>query len=108
MDSQNVNVFTHYTHKLAYEADQKRGPRPPRRPLHIPLFLKVAFLTAAITALAFLHNPALPVIVATATLWAAAVIWILCKFKERVRKVGRALAGKPIEADDLRAFSSGH
>ena len=106
MQSQNVNVFTHYTHKIAYEADQKRGPRPPRRPLSIPSFVKVAALTAIVVALVFLHNPALPAIVAAATAWAAAVTWILCKFKERVRKFWRALSGQSIEADDLRSFSS--
>jgi Na+/H+ antiporter NhaD/arsenite permease-like protein len=108
MQPQNVNVFTHYTHKLAYEADQKRGPRRRRRPIQIPLFVKIALLTAIVVALVFLHSPAMPALVGAASAWAGAITWIACKFRERLRKVARALSGQPIEADDLQAFSSQH
>lgn len=95
-----INVYTYYTHKLAWEKARRQPVR--RAPVH-PVKVQ---LTCTLFGLYFgfclgwLMATNLALTTLAGALGGRFCDWLLY----RIRKVGQALSGRPLEADDLRSF----
>ena len=98
---QNINVFTHYTHKLAWQRFQRQNRKRP--PLRLPAWFKAAVLGGLPCGLWAwsVHCPEVPAIICAGAAWGVILARVVAKVRERVRKVSGALQGRPLEADDL-------
>lgn len=95
-----VNVYTYYTHKLAYEKVQRETPQPAGR--NLPIY-KILLALLALLWLVLLP-PSHPVLaIAGASLGLTVATAIHC-FRQRSSKFMRALQGMPLGADDVRVL----
>ena len=114
-----VNVFTHYTHKLAWQAGERQKRRALRwawikRRLTAPVLLPPLF---AVLALAAVNAPGFPLptdgsaegvpirpaCVLAAAGWGLIVGWLL-GLPNGGRKLGRALRGEPLDAEEVQSL----
>lgn len=97
-----VNVYTYYTHKLAYEKVQRETPRPAARGLELPV-TKILLAVLALLWLVLLP-PSHPVLAVAGALLGLTAAIAVQRFRQRSSKFMRALNGMPLGADDLRVL----
>lgn len=95
-----INVYTHYTHKLAWE---KNRPRPTRTPRHWTFPAEVLGCLLAL-CLAWMLDARDPLALFSLASLGGSLTWTALFLRRRSRKFMLALQGRPLEADDLLSF----
>ncbi|MBT9586781.1 hypothetical protein IV102_25785 [bacterium] len=94
-----VNVYTYYTHKLAYEKGRGKNSTQPSDGSRVSALLLWAALICLVC-----YCPCPLALKALSTVLAGAILWVANYLHGRSGKFMRALQGLPLGADDLNVL----
>lgn len=97
-----INVYTHYTHKLAWEKNRPKTAKARRNWACPPEIWGCLWAFC----LSWMLGARDPLALVSVTSLGGSLTWMALFLRNRSRKFMLALQGKPLEADDLQAFRS--